>query len=136
MSKRFQPSAVHRVVEQSLRVKLLQQPPAWLNAVRRHPPGPSLVRQQDTSFMHHSHQNNDTVRSRHASKFTRFKPPRPSAIVYPEDRLRRRFFKDHPLETLHARNLIEPFGSIGWRTDDFSTLVPPDGNKDRVTGEE
>ncbi|CAG8460096.1 3015_t:CDS:2 [Paraglomus occultum] len=43
----------------------------------------------------------------HSSKHLRQKHARPQPIVYPEDRLRRIFYRDHPYELLRPQVLIE-----------------------------
>jgi small subunit ribosomal protein S23 len=51
-------------------------------------------------------------------KHLRETKPRPQEIVYPEDRVRRQFFKDFPFEALRPTSLVEgqdlrPEGATG-----------------------
>ncbi|RKP06953.1 mitochondrial ribosomal protein S25-domain-containing protein [Thamnocephalis sphaerospora] len=98
MTFKTAPTKVARAVSQLLQAGILKTPPVWLRPMQRHPPGPSLVR-APSAF--------DT---RGTLKVKRRKAVRPPAIVYPEDALRRRFYKDHPNELSRPRMLMERDG--------------------------
>ncbi|KAI9591660.1 mitochondrial ribosomal protein S25-domain-containing protein [Syncephalis fuscata] len=101
-----------------------EKEPVWLRAVQRHPPGPSLIRasQADTRGAQPfeeaaeesgrgdpaliSRQRLDSALSRQR-KTKKYTPVRPPVIVYPEDALRRRFYKEHPYELSRPRLLLE-----------------------------
>ncbi|OZJ04374.1 hypothetical protein BZG36_03199 [Bifiguratus adelaidae] len=69
----------------------------------------------------------------HKAKHLRTKTPTPKPIVYPEDHLRRKFYKDHPFELHRPVSLIETDDAVN-RTD-FSALLLPGMHPSEVTGE-
>ncbi|KAK9762102.1 mitochondrial ribosomal small subunit component [Basidiobolus ranarum] len=139
MSLRKAPTDVHKTVSRLLKGKLIRDEPAWLSAVRRIPPGPSIVRSVskfDTtgtlSFedKEQKFKGNPVKRVRKWMKYKTVKPPK---IEYPEDKLRRQFYKDHPQELLRPRMLIE---TDGQNRSDWSQLATQDGKKPQeVNGE-
>lgn len=78
--------------------------------------------------------HNVPVRSSRSNKHLRFKTERPRKIVYPEDRLRRRFYEDHPWELRRPRCLIESTGDGTQR--DWSSLLQKGRSISDLTGEE
>ncbi|KAF9970983.1 mitochondrial ribosomal small subunit component [Actinomortierella ambigua] len=73
-------------------------------------------------------------RSSRSIKHLRYKAERPKQIVYPEDRLRRRFYEDHPWELRRPRCLVETTGNGTQR--DWSSLLQPDRALSDLTGED
>ncbi|KAJ1954097.1 mitochondrial ribosomal small subunit component [Dispira parvispora] len=132
---------VHQHMTNLLKTQVRVEKPAWYNAVEKVPPGPTLVRDpspfatcsrlafekgtatpksgpqaleselKPARYFVPLDQKPRTVTRRRL----RTKPPKPPHIVFPEDRLRRRFYKDHPHELLRPRALLEPWQ--GPRTD-------------------
>jgi small subunit ribosomal protein S23 len=81
-------------------------PPPWYDIVGSIPPAETFVR---TIPPHH----------RESSKKAR-KPKnlyRPQEITYPEDALRRTFYKDHPWELARPRTVLEMDGKDAQRCD-------------------
>ncbi|KAK3817413.1 MAG: mitochondrial ribosomal protein S25-domain-containing protein [Benniella sp.] len=74
------------------------------------------------------------VRSSRCKKHLRWKTERPRKIVYPEDRLRRRFYEDHPWELRRPRCLIETTGDGTQR--DWSSLLQKGRSISDLTGED
>ncbi|KAG1064316.1 hypothetical protein G6F42_027029 [Rhizopus arrhizus] len=72
-------------------------------------------------------------RLRHSEKHLRTPPPRPRAIVYPEDKLRRQFFKDHPFELSRPKVLVE--NDLGINRTDFSKLMLDGMHPSQIDGE-
>ncbi|KAG8723797.1 mitochondrial ribosomal small subunit component [Ceratobasidium sp. 428] len=103
-------SQVHEATSRLLQSGSLQEPPAWYSAVvaypplplppRAPPPRPDVDRPQSKLASHqHAH---------HASqKHSRTPRPKAEAVEYPEDRIRRQFYMDHPFEAYRPRSLIE-----------------------------
>ncbi|KAI9189872.1 mitochondrial ribosomal small subunit component [Blastocladiella emersonii ATCC 22665] len=108
---------------------LIEKLPAWHNAMRMVPPTAPLPRavcrtstqgtqpfeaSLNSAQRTHYEQQIRTLFSKrpvsksNAAKHTRSAAKlRPQAIVYPEDRLRQRFFRDHPFELVRAQTLVE-----------------------------
>ncbi|KAG0301542.1 mitochondrial ribosomal small subunit component [Dissophora globulifera] len=76
----------------------------------------------------------ELTRSSRSNKHLRWKSERPKTIVYPEDRLRRRFYEDHPWELRRPRCLIESTGD-GTRRN-WSTLLQKGRSITDLTGED
>ncbi|ORX96246.1 hypothetical protein K493DRAFT_129490, partial [Basidiobolus meristosporus CBS 931.73] len=129
---------VHKTVSRLLKGKLIREEPAWLSAVRKIPPGPSIVRSVskfDTTgtlpFEKEKKAANKPAKK--VKKWMRYKTVKPPKIEYPEDKLRRQFYKDHPQELLRPRMLMEIDGQ---NRSDWSKLVQEDGKKPQeVNGE-
>ncbi|KAF9434419.1 mitochondrial ribosomal small subunit component [Entomortierella beljakovae] len=75
-----------------------------------------------------------TTRSSRSNKHLRWKSERPRNIVYPEDRLRRRFYEDHPWELRRPRCLVETTGNGTNR--DWSKLLQEGRSISDLTGED
>ncbi|KAF9917974.1 mitochondrial ribosomal small subunit component [Lobosporangium transversale] len=73
-------------------------------------------------------------RSARTNKHLRWKSLRPKNLYYPEDRLRRRFYEDHPWELRRPRCLIETTGD-GTRRD-WSKLLQEGRSISDLTGED
>lgn len=131
MAYRAPPTGLAKHVSQLLKGNLMKNPPVWLSVVQNIPPGPSVIRSQNPETV----ESQDTTqhRLRHSQKHLRTPPPRPRAIVYPEDRLRRQFFKDHPFELARPKVLVENDNGIN-RTD-FSKLLLDGMHPSHVDGE-
>ncbi|KAL1918397.1 mitochondrial 37S ribosomal protein mS23 [Calcarisporiella thermophila] len=135
MSYRARPSQIHHQVKNLLKGGLLKEQPAWYPAVRLIPPGPSIVfshQAQDFLGEGKSHGPTTKTRTHHQQKHLRTRKPRPQPIIYPEDRLRHRFFRDHPFELHRPRVLIEGEGT---NRNDWSSLLAPGMHPSEITGE-
>jgi small subunit ribosomal protein S23 len=108
------PASVSRLLQSSL----LQSPPAWYTPVLANPPSVLPPRQtvprqrklpggvSDLPPQHLDRSKEGLTRT-HKMKHLRETKPRPQEIVYPEDRVRRQFFKDFPFEALRPTSLVE-----------------------------
>ncbi|KAJ2352613.1 mitochondrial ribosomal small subunit component [Coemansia sp. RSA 2618] len=146
------PRGIRLAYEHLLSAKLRGVVPPWLHAMRSTPPADSLVRDpsmfatrgkmkfEDDSC--ESSQQNDTSSTRirrtlpvgcvsfnHKKKHMHAKCNRPPKIVFPEDSLRKEFFKNHPFETFRPRTLTE---TSKMRPQTWSQLSDGTG---QVTGE-
>ena len=145
MAYRAAPTKLEQHATNLLKGNLLKKAPVWLHAVRAIPPGPSIIRsrnpnanlsaQTDIEKQLFSNTQNNTQKSttRHKQKHLRTRPPRPAPIVYPEDRLRRQFYKDHPFELARPQVLVE--NRLGLNRTDYTQLMLPDMLPEEVTGE-
>jgi small subunit ribosomal protein S23 len=144
MAYRAPPAELTKHVSRLLKGKLLKKPPTWFAAVNAVPPGPSIIRSQNPEVnitgqsvaeQQFIQANRPAVHTsiRHKQKNLKTKAPKPRAIVYPEDRLRRQFYKDHPFELQRPKLLVETTEGIN-RTD-FSQLLLPGMNPAQVDGE-
>lgn len=144
MAYRAPPAELTKHVSRLLKGKLLKKPPTWFAAVNAVPPGPSIIRSQNPEVnitgqsaaeQQFIQANRPTVHTsvRHKQKNLKTKAPKPRSIVYPEDRLRRQFYKDHPFELQRPKLLVETTEGIN-RTD-FSQLLLPGMNPAQVDGE-
>ncbi|KAI7878624.1 hypothetical protein K492DRAFT_164757 [Lichtheimia hyalospora FSU 10163] len=145
MAYRAAPTKLEQHATNLLKGNLLKKAPVWLHAVRAIPPGPSIIRsrnpnanlsaQTDIEKQLFSNTQNNTQKSttRHKQKHLRTRPPRPAPIVYPEDRLRRQFYKDHPFELARPQVLVE--NRLGLNRTDYSQLMLPDMLPEEVSGE-
>lgn len=110
--RRLRAVRVHQVASRQLETGRLKAEPAWYRVVAAIPPTTSLVRTLPVQQKDHK-------------PWTKTHKPRnlfmPQKIVYPEDRLRVQFYKDHPWELARPRILVENDGadSKGW---DWSTI--------------
>ncbi|MCJ1475244.1 mitochondrial ribosomal small subunit component [Lambiella insularis] len=108
----FRPQRVYQATTQLLSTGRLPTPPPWYEVVGSVPPSEILVRNQPVQ---------------HRLKSKSKKPSRqfqPQNITYPEDRLRREFFGDHPWELARPRIVLENDG-MDSRTEDWSRLRQP-----------
>ncbi|KAJ2078092.1 mitochondrial ribosomal small subunit component [Coemansia sp. RSA 988] len=143
---------VGKAYEKLLSGKLRKEAPAWLHAMRSAPPADSLVR-EPTQFSTHGQlgfektdgEGNQGSRV-HGTQIRRTLPKgcvavshkkgrlrtrgnRPPKIVFPEDSLRREFYKNHPFEKYRPRILMELTGETN---QDWKQLTDGTG---QVTGE-
>ncbi|KAG0235587.1 mitochondrial ribosomal small subunit component [Actinomortierella wolfii] len=153
------PAKVYAHVTKLLKANLIKNPPSWYPAASIAPPSPTFLRQRDVSGIPlvgelpfekekrtkeekeankagvaPSEKNTLPARSARSVKHLRYKPERPKQIVYPEDRLRRRFYEDHPWELRRPRCLLETTGDSTKR--DWSTLLQPGQALSDLTGED
>ncbi|KAI9317228.1 mitochondrial ribosomal protein S25 [Dichotomocladium elegans] len=142
MAYRPAPTKLEQHATNLLKGKLLKKTPVWLHAVRAIPPGPSIIRSRNpitnvaaqTDIEQQLFSKTVTaVTTRHKQKHLRSRPPRPMPIVYPEDRLRRQFYKDHPFELSRPQVLVE--NKLGLNRTDYSQLLLPGMLPEEVTGE-
>lgn len=144
MAYKAPPAEVTKHVSRLLKGKLLKKPPTWFAAVKAVPPGPSIIRSQNpevnitaqsTAEQQFTQANRPAVHStiRHKQKNLKTRAPKPRPIVYPDDRLRRQFYKDHPFELQRPKLLVETTEGIN-RTD-FSQLLLPGMHPAQVDGE-
>lgn len=128
------PSTLNRFLKSRA---LLKSPPPSFYPLAANPPPPSLIRsfptrdQSDLPYNSPNHISssptssqllNEGIRSTPSSSSstpptlgTRRKPPRkqntrysrPEAIVFPQDKIRSRFYQDHPFEAYRPINLVE-----------------------------
>lgn len=101
------PSSVSRLLQSTL----LQTPPTWYQPLLSHPP-PVLPPRQSVNRPLSNNDLPSSVARAHDSRSHQMKhlkgtKPRPKAIVYEEDRIRRQFFKDFPFEALRPVSLVE-----------------------------
>ncbi|CCJ30740.1 unnamed protein product [Pneumocystis jirovecii] len=90
----LRPLQVHTIVSQLLQVNHIKKEPKWFRPVIETPPNFNLLKRFPPQFI----------------QLTNSLKPKvllPQNITYPEDRLRKKFFKDHPWELARPRNLIE-----------------------------
>ncbi|KAJ1896593.1 mitochondrial ribosomal small subunit component [Kickxella alabastrina] len=145
---------VRQTYEQLLNANLREHVPAWLHAMRSVPPSDSLVRDptQFSTGGKLSFETTDATAStdakaaagmtkirralpegcvsiRHGKAHLRTRSTRPPKIEFPEDRLRRVFYKNHPFEKSRPRIVMEPTGKT---CHDWSQLSH---GSSQVTGE-
>ncbi|KAI8085120.1 mitochondrial ribosomal protein S25 [Halteromyces radiatus] len=142
MAFRVPPTGLAKHVNNLIKGNLLKKAPVWLPVVQAIPPGPSIIRSQQAQVNVNAQTPAEQALSsplstntsiRHKQKHLRTKPPRPHAIVYPEDRLRRQFYKDHPFELSRPKVLVE--NDDGLNRTDFSQLMLPGMRLSEVDGE-
>ncbi|CAG8536407.1 11515_t:CDS:2 [Diversispora eburnea] len=126
---RGSPTKLHNHVSRLLKGGIYKTPPTWYPVMKLYPPGPSILRSPlqfvDPLLTDNNKRKDDT------SKNLKTKIPRPPKIEFPEDRLRKRFYKDHPYELLKPQTLLENKFS---NRENWESLL---GNKhpSQVTGE-
>ncbi|KAJ2494119.1 mitochondrial ribosomal small subunit component [Coemansia sp. RSA 2052] len=148
---------VKQAYERLLGANLRESEPAWLRAMGRVPPADSLVREttqfstqgrlgfeqpavggqaqaqaqaQDQSGSRISRAVAEgCVTSRHKKSQLRTRSTKPPRIEFPEDQLRRTFYRNHPFEKERPRIVMEPTGQT---EQDWSQLTHGYG---QVTGE-
>ncbi|KAI9281584.1 mitochondrial ribosomal protein S25 [Sporodiniella umbellata] len=142
MAYRPAPIQIAKYVSNQLKGKLLKRAPVWLPAVQAIPPGPSIIRSQNphvnvsgqTEIEKELFETKRVMKTqRYSQKHLRTPPPRPRAIVYPEDKLRRKFYKEHPFELARPKTLVE--NDLGTNRTDFSKLLLDGMHLSEVDGE-
>ena len=91
-----------------LRSGVLKQPPAWWSVVQAHPPAPpsfarthrKLDSQEPTSRTYEPSE-------RRRKKLRPLKPKLPNIAFPVEDKIRLRFYSDHPWEAARAQSVVE-----------------------------
>ncbi|OJD28754.1 mitochondrial 37s ribosomal protein rsm25 [Diplodia corticola] len=111
----FAASRVHRAATQLLETKRLKVPPPWYDVVANVPPPQQLVRPLQRTY------NGKDARKNIRKPSHMFKP---TELHYPEDGLRKEFFKDHPWELARPRIIVEEDGADGKKWD-WSKIVQP-----------
>lgn len=119
MGRSLRPSRVYQTVKTSLAIPntlagQTELPPVWLKVIERYPPSELLTRPKPTP-----HQVPNSRQRRPKNIF------RPQAITFPEDELRRTFFKDHPWELARPRIAVELDGKDGRYVDWSRGLKQP-----------
>ncbi|KAL1877598.1 hypothetical protein VTK73DRAFT_8507 [Phialemonium thermophilum] len=103
MTRQFRPLRVYQTAKAAASSSIFpgqkNVPPAWLPAIESIPPTEVLTRPY---AIQHREPNR---RAKKPSKL--YKPTR---IVYPEDKLRRTFYRDHPWELARPRMILEMDG--------------------------
>ncbi|CAN8104192.1 unnamed protein product [Discula destructiva] len=111
MGRNLRPTRVHQTVKRSLQIPntntTIEIPPVWLKVLERYPPAEILTRPKPTVHQ----EPHPTKRRRPRNLF------HPQPITYPEDELRRIFFKDHPWELARPRIAVELDGKDGRYVD-------------------
>ncbi|KAF7721736.1 mitochondrial ribosomal small subunit component [Apophysomyces ossiformis] len=141
MAYRPVPTALARNVSNLIKGNLIKEPPLWLPVLQAIPPGPSIIRSQNPEVnisaqtaLEKEWTVKDTLTpARHKQKHLKTRAPRPRAIVYPEDRLRKQFYKDHPFELAKPKILVED--DSGLNRTDFSQLLLPGMDPNEIDGE-
>lgn len=103
---------VSQLISRQLRGGLLKRPPVAFDTLLNHPNTPLPARapversNYDTRILDERQWNAETMTG---SSKIRTKPRKlgPQPIVYLEDRVRERFYNDHPWETFQPRTLVE-----------------------------
>ncbi|KAH9081568.1 mitochondrial ribosomal protein S25-domain-containing protein [Lactarius deliciosus] len=110
-------SQVHKQSSRLVRAGLIRTPPVWYQAVLEHPPLPLPPREPPSRTSY------DSAPPKQRAFVSKKTPgPRPLAISYIEDDIRRQFFRDHPFESFRPRSLTEagaiedehPIGGLQW----------------------
>ncbi|CAG8789143.1 36276_t:CDS:2 [Gigaspora margarita] len=131
---RGSPTKLHNHVSRLLAGGIYKVPPIWYPVMKAIPPGSSVLRSplqfQEPTLSQSQSENRHRVKS-YGFKHLRTKVARPQRIVYEEDSLRRRFYRDHPYELLRPQSLIEKETPV---REDWNTLL---GTKHptQITGE-
>ncbi|KAF8980928.1 mitochondrial ribosomal small subunit component [Entomortierella lignicola] len=164
MAFKSPPAKIHSYVTKLLKANVIRNPPVWYPATTLAPPSPTFLRERDASgsklnaqldfeveaeelgrqkakkegipFTPSSSTQNkkELSRSSRTNKHLRWRSERPKNIVYPEDKLRRRFYEDHPWELRRPRCLVESNGD-GTRRD-WSKLLQDGRSISDLTGED
>ncbi|PVF94510.1 hypothetical protein CPB86DRAFT_682663, partial [Serendipita vermifera] len=108
-------SQVHNAATRLMQGKLLPEPPLWYSAVARYPPLPlpprKAVRRSKLDLPPGSRttevEEGEEATSTGAEKLRKEPKPRVMPVVYLEDKVRQRFFLDHPFEAFRPRSLVE-----------------------------
>ncbi|KAL8380800.1 hypothetical protein RB595_005203 [Gaeumannomyces hyphopodioides] len=88
--------------------------PKWLKAIESIPPSELLTRPVPVQHAE--------VASKSRSPKNTFKPQK---IVYPEDKLRQEFYRDHPWELARPRVILEVDGKDSWHCDWSKGVAQP-----------
>jgi small subunit ribosomal protein S23 len=118
----FRPSRVLQTANQLLETNRISHQPPWYQAVAEVPPGETLVRP-----VHRFEARGRNRKTKAPSRMFR-----PMNITYPEDKLRREFFGDHPWELARPKTLLEDSGNDAkhWSWDKLEqTGKPLDGER-------
>lgn len=114
----LKPARVYQTVTAQLNTNtgsVVQIPPPWYRTIGAIPPSEIMTRTQPI-------QHREIYRSKRVRKASKmFKP---SSIEYPEDRLRKNFYSDHPWELARPRIVLEDDGRDGQRCD-WSRIQQP-----------
>ncbi|CAG8503218.1 24132_t:CDS:2 [Dentiscutata erythropus] len=131
---RGSPTKLHNHVSRLLAGGIYKAPPIWYPVMKAVPPGSSVLRSplqfQEPTLPQSRCEGRNRVKS-FAFKHLRTKVARPQKIVYEEDSLRRRFYRDHPYELLRPQSLIEKEIPV---REDWSTLLNTK-NPTQINGE-
>ncbi|KAI9217248.1 mitochondrial ribosomal protein S25-domain-containing protein [Blastocladiella britannica] len=145
---------VYNNVQRLYQHGLIPKLPAWHTAMRQAPPSTPLPRsvvftnvsgsqpfeerlgraaaahyeQQMRSLFKPASTSRRSNALKHQKKYRKLTP---QAIVYPEDKLRMRFYRDHPFELVRAQTLVEESGTVA--PADYST---PLADRASVSGED
>lgn len=95
-------SQVHKQASRLTRAGFIKTPPVWYQAVLEHPPLPLPPREPPSRTSYDS-----APPKEHGFTIKKTPGPRPLAVNYIEDEIRRQFFRDHPFETFRSRSLTE-----------------------------
>ncbi|KAK3684026.1 mitochondrial ribosomal protein S25 [Podospora appendiculata] len=120
MGKSFRAAKVYQTAQEYVATSIIpgrkvRTAPAWFNALASIPPAEILTRPYPVQ---HAPPNPHARKPHHVF--------RPTQIVYPEDELRRDFFKDHPWELARPKMLLELDGKDA-RYRDWSTGLQQPG---------
>lgn len=115
MVRQLRPIRVHQIASRMLESGRYQVEPAWYRVVGEIPPTTSLVRPLPVQLTERAM----TKKSRKPSRMFQ-----PQPIIYPEDKLRRTFFSDHPWELARPRIVLEEDGKDHARYD-WSKMKQP-----------
>ncbi|KLU89485.1 37S ribosomal protein S25 [Magnaporthiopsis poae ATCC 64411] len=115
---------VARAVRQSLdafrpRERGKPSTPNWLKAIESIPPSELMTRPVPVQ---HSEVKTKSRSSKAKKPKNIFKPQK---IVYPEDRLRQEFYRDHPWELARPRVILEVDGKDSWYCDWSKGVAQP-----------
>src|SRR5207249_627172 len=100
---RASPKQLHNHVSRLLTGEIIKSPPAWYSAMKKFPPGQSLLRSPLQFRGDNLQKHNLSLRRNkksHSQKHLKTKIPRPQKIYYMLDALRKDFYRDHPYELL------------------------------------
>ncbi|KAF9335679.1 mitochondrial ribosomal small subunit component [Podila minutissima] len=146
MAFKSPPAKIHSYVTKLLKGNVIKNPPVWYPATTLAPPSPTFLRERDPSKANpradlpfetsstSSSQKQELTRSSRSQKHLRWKSERPQKIVYPEDKLRRRFYQDHPWELRRPRCLVETSGDGTQRN--WASLLQEGRSIADLTGED
>ncbi|POS84824.1 hypothetical protein EPUL_004302 [Erysiphe pulchra] len=113
----LQAARVHQVATQLLKSNTITQAPPWYEVIGRFPPGEFMTRNLPIQLQE---QTKTHSRKRKPSKIFR-----PQKIEYEEDKLRHRFYSDHPWELARPRIVLETYGK-DWQNYDWSRIEQTD----------
>jgi small subunit ribosomal protein S23 len=112
MGRQFRPIRVKDAMSKLIQAKGRSNPPVWFNALGSIPPSQTWVRTWPV--------NQEALQSKQGRR----KAFRPQRIQYPEDQLRKEFYKDHPWELARPRILLEEDGRDA-QLEDWSQMRQP-----------